>query len=121
MANALLRPFQPARRPAADAGGRVVGSRWRTLQGPLLLALVAGAYLALAQLVIWLNDPVKFGAGFWPAAGLSLGLLLLLDRSRWPWVLTGVAIAEVAGDLAHGYREQAIVLWTIGNVVEPLV
>jgi signal transduction histidine kinase len=87
----------------------------------VLFALVAAAYLALAQFVIWLNDPVQLGAGFWPAAGLSLGLLLLVDRSRWPWILAGVAIAEIVGDLLHGYRAAAIVPWTIGNVVEPLV
>ncbi|HUQ43527.1 MAG TPA: MASE1 domain-containing protein [Candidatus Limnocylindria bacterium] len=87
----------------------------------MLLVLVGAAYLALAQFVIWLNDPVQLGAGFWPAAGLSLGLLLLTDRSQWPWILAGVAIAEVVGDLAHGYRGGAIALWTIGNVLEPIV
>jgi signal transduction histidine kinase len=89
--------------------------------GPLLLAIVVAGYLALAQFVIWLNDPVQLGAGFWPAAGLSLGLLLLVDRSRWPWILAGVAIAEVAGDLLHGYRIEAIAAWAAGNVVEPVV
>src|SRR5688572_7224282 len=41
------------------------------LRGPVLLGVVAAVYLALAQLVIWLNDPVQLGAGFWPAAGFS--------------------------------------------------
>ena len=91
------------------------------VQGPALLIGVAALYLALAQFVIWLNDPVKLGAGFWPAAGVSVALLLLLERSRWPWVLAGVALAEFGGDLLHGYRVEAIFLWTAGNVVEPLV
>jgi signal transduction histidine kinase len=96
--------------------------RWASsLSGPAVLALVGAAYLALAQYAIWLNDPVQLGAGFWPAAGLSLGLLLLTDRSRWPWILAGVAIAEVTGDIIHGYRIEAIGLWAAGNVVEPLV
>ena len=89
--------------------------------GPSLLLLVAGVYLALAQLIIWLNDPVQAGASFWPAAGVSLGLLLVTNRRQWPWVLAGVAGAEVVGDLIHGYAPGAIALWTAGNVVEPLV
>jgi signal transduction histidine kinase len=91
------------------------------LPRPTLLAIVAALYLALAQASIWLNDPVQLGAAFWPAAGLSLGLLLVLDRPAWPWVLTGVAIAEVGGDLLHGYPVSGIVFWAAGNVVEPLV
>jgi signal transduction histidine kinase len=97
---------------------------WATLRafpGPAVLAVVAAGYLALAQLVIWLNDPVALGAGFWPGAGLSLAFLLLLNRSQWPWVLGGVALAEIVGDLAHGYAPGAIAFWTLGNVVEPLL
>src|SRR5919107_1597647 len=73
------------------------------LTGPSLLAIVAALYLALAQVSIWLNDPVQLGGAFWPAAGLSLGLLLVFPRSAWPAILGGVAVAEVSGDLAHGY------------------
>ena len=91
------------------------------LPRPALLAFVAALYLALAQLSIWLNDPIQLGAAFWPAAGVSLALLLLLDRSAWPWILGGVAAAEIGGDLLRGYAPGAIVFWTAGNVVEPLV
>jgi signal transduction histidine kinase len=91
------------------------------LPGPALLAIVAAVYFALAQFVIRLNDPVQLGAGFWPAAGVSLGLLLLLPGRRWPWVLGGIAVAEFGGDLIHGYQVGAIGFWTAGNVVEPLV
>jgi signal transduction histidine kinase len=121
MANAVVRPLGRARSsPTPVTDPAPLASQW-PLSGPALLALVAAAYLALAQFVIWLNDPVQLGAGFWPAAGLSLGLLLLTDRSRWPWILAGVAIAEVTGDLLHGYRIEAIGFWAAGNVVEPLV
>lgn len=91
------------------------------MPGPILLGVVAAVYLALAQYVILLNDPVRLGAGFWPAAGVSLALLLLSDRRQWPWILAGVALAETAGDLVHGYPPGAVLLWTTGNVVEPLV
>ena len=103
----------PATRPTLGALER--------LPGGLLLGLVALVYLALAQYVISLNDPVQLGAGFWPAAGVSLALLLLLPTRRWPWVLAGIALGEFGGDLLRGYPLGATVLWTIGNVVEPLV
>lgn len=91
------------------------------LPGGLLLAVVAVVYLALAQYVLLLNDPVLIGAGFWPAAGVSLALLLLLPTRSWPWVLAGIGLGEFGGDLLHGYPLGAIGLWTIGNMAEPLV
>ena len=91
------------------------------LPGPALAIIGIVVYLTLSQLVFWLNDPVQVGAGFWPAAGASLALLLLLPGRRWGWVIGGVAIAEFAGDLIHGYPLGAAALWTVGNCVEPLV
>ena len=95
--------------------------RGRAVVGPLLFVAVLLAYLALAQFVIWLNDPIRLGAGYWPAAGLSLGLLVLLPRRRWGWVLAGVAVAELGGDQFHGYALGASLLWTAANCLEPLV
>lgn len=89
--------------------------------GPVLLLVVAVSYLALAQFVIVLNDPVNLGGGFWPAAGLSLAMLMLVRPGRWGWVLAGVALAELGGDLAQGYPLEAALLWTVGNCIEPLV
>ncbi len=114
------------RRPAhsVDRGHTGPAAPWTALNGlpgPALLVIVAVLYLALAQASIWLNDPVQLGAAFWPAAGVSLGLLLLLDRRMWPWILGGVVVAEVAGDLVRGYAPGAIAFWAAGNVVEPLV
>lgn len=101
--------------------GGTRGAILNHLPGPALLVLVATVYLALAQYVIWLNDPVQLGAGFWPAAGVSLALLLLSKRRVWPWILGGVALADFGGSLLHGYAVGAIGLWTAGNVIEPLV
>jgi signal transduction histidine kinase len=113
VATALGRPFR--------ARDQVAATTVRSLPGPALFAIVAFVYLTLAQFVIWLNDPVNVGAGFWPAAGFSLALLLLLPGRRWPWVLAGVAVAEFGGDLLHGYPLEAIAFWTAGNTIEPLV
>ncbi|HET7027814.1 MAG TPA: MASE1 domain-containing protein [Candidatus Limnocylindrales bacterium] len=95
--------------------------RLQALSGPAVFAFVAAVYLALAQFVYWLNDPVETATGFWPAAGFSLALLLVLPQPRWPWALAGVAVAEFLGDLVHGYPVGAVVLWGAGDVVEPLV
>jgi diguanylate cyclase (GGDEF)-like protein len=95
--------------------------RGQRIPGPLLFLGVAAGYLALAQFVLWLNDPVHLGAGFWPAAGFSLALLVLVHPRRWGWVLAGVGLAELGGDLAHGYPVDAALWWTAGNCVGPLV
>lgn len=87
----------------------------------MLFIGVAAGYLALAQFVLFLNDPVNLGAGFWPAAGFIVGLLIVLPVRCWGWVLAGVAVAELGGDLAHGYPLGASLWWTVGNVVGPLV
>jgi integral membrane sensor domain MASE1 len=90
-------------------------------QGLIVFAAVFVSYLALAQLVLWLNDPVRNGAGLWPAAGLSLAALLLLPTRSWGWVLSAVVLAEVGGDVAHGYPVAAALGWALGNTIEPLV
>ena len=92
--------------------------RWA---GPVAFASVTVAYLLFAQLVIWLNDPVSAGAGLWPGAGVTLAALLLLPTRSWGWVFAAVVVAELGGDLAHGYGVGASLGWTLGNVLEPLV
>jgi integral membrane sensor domain MASE1 len=91
------------------------------LPGPLLGAVVGLFYLALAQYVIWLNDPVNAGAGYWPAAGVTLVALLLLPVRRWGWVIGAVVAAEIGGDFLHGYPFAASSWWAAGNVAEPVV
>ncbi|MDZ7826925.1 MAG: MASE1 domain-containing protein [Gammaproteobacteria bacterium] len=93
----------------------------RVPSGPVLFLLTGLAYLALAQYVVFLNDPVHLGAGFWPAAGVTLAALLLLPYERWPWVIAAIAAAEIGGDLAHGYPVAATLWWAAGNCIEPLI
>lgn len=89
--------------------------------GPVVSAVVGAAYVGLAQYVIWLNDPVNAGAGYWPAAGLTLVALLLLPVRRWGWVVGAVVLAELGGDTVHGYPLAASSWWAAGNAAEPVV
>lgn len=89
--------------------------------GIIVFASVAVVYLGLSQYVIWLNDPVNAGAGFWPAAGLTFAALVLLPRCRWPWVIGAVIAAEMGGDALHGYPMAAAAWWSAGNVIEPVI
>ena len=93
----------------------------RRAPGPVVGAVVGLSYLALAQYVIWLNDPVNAGAGYWPAAGITLAALLLVPMRRWGWVLGAVVVAEMGGGAIHGYPVAASAWWSAGNALEPLV
>ncbi len=111
-------------RPSALAARRrgALDRFWNhRVSGPVLFLVVAVSYLALAQFAIVLNDPVNLGGGFWPAAGLSLAVLMLVRPGRWGWVLAGVAVAELGGDLARGYPLEAALFRTAGSCIEPLV
>jgi diguanylate cyclase (GGDEF)-like protein len=91
------------------------------LTGPLVLLGVTVLYVAMSQFVLWLDEPANAVAGLWPAAGLTLGALLLLPTRLWSWVMGAVLVGEAGGDLAHGYPLAATLGWTLGNMVEPLV
>jgi signal transduction histidine kinase len=67
--------------------------RW--VGGIGLAAAVGLAYFLAAALSVRLVLKPEGVAVFWPAAGLSSGLLIVLKRARWP-VLAGVIGATVA-------------------------
>ena len=74
----------------------VVGDLTRRWVGGIGLAAAVGlAYFLAAALSVRLVLKPEGVAVFWPAAGLSSGLLIVLRRARWP-VLAGVIGATVA-------------------------
>jgi signal transduction histidine kinase len=77
------------RRSAADALAR----RWA--RGVGLAAAVGVAYFLAARLSVGLVLKPEGVAVFWPAAGISSGVLIALGpRSRWP-VAAGVTVATI--------------------------
>lgn len=109
----LRTPVVRVRATTSSTEGRV--------PGPVIAGVVGVGYFALAQYVIWLNDPVRAGAGYWPAAGLTLAALVVLPARRWGWVLGAVVVAEIGGGALQDYPLEATSWWAAANVAVPLV
>ncbi len=92
----------------------------RLSNGHVLLISIL-AYGLLAQLAMFLNTPDTNGGTFWPGAGLSLALLLMLPTRQWVFIILGIAVSEFAGNSIRGYAAFGNSLWTLGNCLEPLL
>ena len=88
MAKDLLAYGQRKQFAAGDLTRRWVG-------GIGLAAAVGAGYFLAAYFSVRLLMKPEGVAVFWPAAGLSSGLLIVLRRAQWP-VLAGVIVATVA-------------------------
>ena len=74
-----------------------LGRQW--VDGVRLAAAVGAAYFLAAQLSLGLLMKPDGVAVFWPAAGISSGVLIALGpRARWP-VAAGAFIATVPANL----------------------
>lgn len=89
--------------------------------GPAVFAVTAALYFGIARFIVWLDDPIKVGAGFWPAAGVTLAIMLVVPTRRWPWVVGAIVAAEVVNDVIQGYPVAGIPWWVAGNVIDPLL
>jgi diguanylate cyclase (GGDEF)-like protein len=118
--DATSRRTRTIRVPVDRRGTKRWGDRLADAPGPVLLVVVGLAYLGLSQLVMLRNDPVT-GASLWPAAGLTLGVLMLVPTHRWAWVVGAVALAELASDLAWGYPVGVTLGWALSNIAGPLL
>jgi signal transduction histidine kinase len=85
-----------------------------------IAAAVGVAYFLAAQLSnSFLITPET--VIFWPAAGISSGLLISLwPIARWP-VLVGVIVATAAVNLLRHFGVAATAAWVLGNTAEPLI
>ena len=86
-----------------------------------LTALVAGLYALGALLPFWFLTSPEAGAAFFPAAGLTVSVLLLTPRRTWPRWLLVIGVTEMAVDLTHGQSMGKALGFALANTLEPLV
>jgi diguanylate cyclase (GGDEF)-like protein/PAS domain S-box-containing protein len=90
------------------------------LDALLLLAFTAG-YAGLARAGLALDGPGRGGPAIWPASGLALVALLVVDRRRWPWLVGAVAVASLAVQWTLPDPPALGVPMAVANAVEPLI
>ncbi len=105
------------RRPQSDKGHLL--RRWAG--GIALAAAVGAAYFLAAQLSLGLLMQPDGVAVFWPAAGISSGVLIALGPSaRWP-VAGGAIAATVAANLMGDRSIAAATAFAFCNAAEALI
>lgn len=93
----------------------------RLVVTPALLAGLALAYITLSLLIWRVADPTETAAPWWPAAGLTLGVLCLTARRDWPTILLVIFAADIAADLIEGTALPTSLGWAAANTLEPLL
>jgi signal transduction histidine kinase len=94
-------------------------TRW---VGPMGLAVAVGiAYFIAARLSLALLTKPEGVAVFWPAAGVSAGVLIALgSRARWP-VVSGTMAATIAANLLGDRNLWGAVLFAFCNAGEAML
>jgi signal transduction histidine kinase len=93
----------------------------RSMRSIGLTAAVGSAYFLAAKLGIGLPSNSGFVSVFWPAFGLSSGVLIALGpRARWP-VGAGVIVASVATHLDNGDPLWVVAALALGSAAETLI
>jgi signal transduction histidine kinase len=86
-----------------------------------LAVAIGAAYFLAAQLSLGLLMKPDGVAVFWPAAGISSGVLIALGpRARWP-VAAGAFIATVAANLMGDRSVWAAIVFAVCNAAEALI
>src|SRR5262249_56766471 len=112
----LERPLTHSQRQQAVASNT---RRWAGSIG--LAATVSLTYFLAALLSYGLALTSEGLAVFWPASGISSGLLIALGpRARWP-VVSGVIVAVVADHLIMGDPIRVGIAFALSDVAETLI
>lgn len=94
------------------------GSRWRT---PLATAAaLAGVYLLGIWAVAFTSQSGSI-AFWWPAAGLSVGLVALAPRSWWPFLGLCVLLVTFAANMTGGRPVLLAMGFATGNATEAVI
>jgi signal transduction histidine kinase len=87
----------------------------------VLTAAVAVAYYLTARLSLVLLLPPDGVAVFWPAAGISSGLLISVGpRARWP-VACGTIAATLVANLMGDRNLKATIVFALSNAAEAII
>jgi PAS domain S-box-containing protein len=98
-----------------------LGSKPRLISSIALTVIVGVAYFLAARLGLFLLTEPDGVAVFWPAAGVSSGILIALGRDvRWP-VAVGVVAATVAANLTSDRNIWAAIAFALCNAGEALL
>lgn len=100
---------------------RTQPQRRRRQATPALLLGLGVAYVALSVAVWQLSDPTETSAPWWPAAGLTLGVLCRVRRRDWPAVLAVIFAAEIIADAIQGTPLLTSLGWAVADTLEPLL
>ncbi|MCC5949716.1 MAG: MASE1 domain-containing protein [Nitriliruptoraceae bacterium] len=82
----------------------------------IVVLTTLGAF-GLARYAGWAIAATEVGAGYWPAAGLVVGSLLLLERRWWPVLIAAVVTTQFVGDVVTGTSVVPALLWGTANAV----
>ena len=114
MARGLLKQAQYWLSETVESKQRLVWSVW-------LAGVVGVAYFLSARLSLFLLTQPDGVAVFWPAAGVSSGILIALGRgARWP-VAAGVIAATVAANLTSDRTILASIAFALCDAGEALL
>ncbi|MFC7492593.1 MULTISPECIES: ATP-binding protein [unclassified Nocardioides] len=87
---------------------------------PAAAALLALVYAA-GVLAVAFAPEAEGVSGWWPAAGLSVGLLVVQPRRRWPVLALAVVVVTILASLTAGRDVGITTLFAIGNAAEAFV
>jgi PAS domain S-box-containing protein len=86
-----------------------------------LVAAVGVAYFLAARLGLALLAKPESVAVFWPAAGMSAGLMIVLGRSAWPPIAVGVMAATVVANLLGDRNVPLAAVFAVCNAGEAML
>ena len=87
----------------------------------LVAATTLVAIFVLGLLSVHLTPPHSHVAGWWPAAGVSVGLLAVAPRTDWRWLVPGLVLATGAANLVGGRELGLSTGFALSNAAEAVV
>ncbi|MDP2316660.1 MAG: MASE1 domain-containing protein [Pseudomonadota bacterium] len=121
----FARHLSPGVRPFFTADGSVIGAPpldLSMLGVALRVAVFFVAFMLVTHLGYGFAFPPYTGIGvFWPAAGLSLAVLLLHHVRTWPAFVGAIFVGEVVGVAARGLPLPVCLTWGVAAAAEPVL